>query len=207
MSRYSASLVLAMVFVGLLSACSSTSETSKPERIKPERTRAAIVTGLVASGDVHSIVKSATRYAWHPEMAIVKQHPQLEASRVLAKSKQLINAELGRKGYQLVGLNQQPDFLVGFGLAMESSLSDNQILAKAGLVAGLTATKQQAANPQRYEKGSLVIGLFKGINRQPDWRVLMQGYADFERDKSEQQRNYEATITRMLRAVPAINSL
>lgn len=186
-----------LIFLGVvalfLSACTTTSKVDSIPRS----------TGLVSSGDMQSVTAKAKRFAWHPEMSKVKAHPKLAAETVLANSKRLINRDLTKKGYQLVPANQQPDFYVGFGLAMASSMDDEQILDKAGLVAGLSSsTSKQKEDLQRFEKGSLFIALFKGLHRQPSWRVLFQGYADFERDKTEQKQNYQATITRMLRPIP-----
>lgn len=188
-------VILLAIGTLLLSACTTVDKSNA----------IPLSTGLVSSGDMQSVTAKAKRYAWHPQLSQVKSHPKLTAETVLANSKRLINRDLAKKGYQLVSADSNPDFYVGFGLAMASSMDDDQILSKAGLVAGLSSsTSNQKADEQRFEKGSLFIALFKGLHRQPSWRVLFQGYADFERGKSEQKQHYQATITRMLRPIPMV---
>ena len=97
---------------------------------------------------------------------------------------------------------------MGFGIAMGTQMSDEQILAAAGLVPGLS---NQGVDLKKYDKGSVLISFFKptGIAGQPYemvWRVLGQGFANIK-DMDEVKARFDSSIEEMLLSLPATHAV
>lgn len=112
------------------------------------------------------------------------------------------------KGYRWVEDPKLADFQVGFGVAMGTQISDEQILAAAGLVPGLS---NQGVDPKKYDKGSVLISFFKpmGIEGQPSemvWRVLAQGFANIK-DMDEVKIRFDGLIDEMLLSLPVTSAV
>ncbi|BAJ03035.1 conserved hypothetical protein [Shewanella violacea DSS12] len=105
------------------------------------------------------------------------------------------------KGYRLVSIDESPDLLLGFGLALESDMSDAEILKQAGLVAGLSTA---GSDTEQYEKGSVLVMLFKPKQLQAVWRVLAQGFTDFKQSGEQRQQRFDELISLMLGSIPSV---
>ncbi|GEA51909.1 hypothetical protein VIN01S_27130 [Vibrio inusitatus NBRC 102082] len=175
----------------LLSAC----VTSTPERENN------FAVGVVSSGDFQFISKNMSTYAWHPNSgkAFIEEKDQEQSLRqVFDKA---IENELAKKGYFRVELSQSPDFVVGYGLALESQLSDDMLFSKTQLSTGIPADDFHNSD----EKGSLVIFMFNFPLLEPKWRALAQSGADLERDPEEHQQQISRYVDTILREMPTAN--
>ena len=145
-------LVLSLV---VLTACTANNlDTTPTHRIT-----------MVATGDLSSISKT---YAWHETMFVVHTANKMDEDVLRKQLVSSVNKLMAEKGYQLVSINDSPQMTIGFGMALESEMSDTEILAKVGLVPGLNT---QDINGD-YEKGSVLIAFFNPNVKLPFWRVL-----------------------------------
>ncbi|MDO6683984.1 MULTISPECIES: DUF4136 domain-containing protein [unclassified Agarivorans] len=181
------------LFLSLLSSlllgCVSAEQTRAPE------TRST----TVVSGDTSYLEQSSGRYAWHPSLVKAYLHKTESEDLLLQVLQQNISKTMQDKGYTLVELNQQPDFFIGVGAALDSKVSDQQILARAGMMAGLSADD---VDPTMYEKGSVMIALFNSAESEPFWRILSQGMAQQEQALSERKVRIAREVDRMLQYLP-----
>jgi len=190
--------VMTLLTFGLvgLTAC-VTVEDSQPLR-----------TTVVTSGDLSQLPPSAMTYTWHPTLQKIFVDRRLDKQQVLQHMQDTLKKVLLTKGFRWVEDPQLADFQVGFGIAMGTQMSDEQILATAGLVPGLS---NQGVDPKKYDKGSVLISFFKptGIAGQPYeivWRVLAQGFANIK-DMDEVRARFDGLIEEMLLSLPATHAV
>ncbi|WOT04143.1 DUF4136 domain-containing protein [Shewanella youngdeokensis] len=183
---------IAVLLVGFvaLSGCSTTTASNNPQNR----------TTMVTTGDLAQLNRTSNTFAWHPTLAVVETHDKIDDHVVIGHMRQAIAKVLSAKGYRLATQQETPSMLVGFGLALESKMSDNEILNKVGIVAGLSSVSMN----DEYEKGSVLVAFFAPEQRLPAWRVLAQGYAENDKAVAERELPFEHFIASMLKGVPAI---
>ena len=158
-------------------------------------------TTMVTTGDLGFISDNTSRFAWHPSLENVVADERIDSEKVVRHMRASITQMMESKGYRLVSIDESPDLLIGFGLALESDMSDTEILMKAGLVAGLSTS---GIDSEQYEKGSVLVALFKPKQLQPVWRVLAQGFTDFKQSGKQRQQRFDELISLMLGSIPSI---
>ncbi|MCK8044198.1 DUF4136 domain-containing protein [Shewanella sp. 1CM18E] len=180
---------VAMLSLILLTACSSTGS---------EQEIAATRTTMVISGDLSSLNNGSTAFAWHPTMFAVHANDEVDEAMVSQHMQSALTQVMQNKGYHLASLNEKPSILVGYGLALESEMSDKEILKKAGLVAGLSTEGVD----DKYEKGSVLVALFNPTSPMPVWRVLAQGFTELDKTPEQREQRFEQLLSSMLKPVP-----
>ena len=165
-------------------------------------------TTIVMSGDLSQLPPSAMTYSWHPQLQKIFVDSRLDQQDVLKHMQNTLKKSLLSKGYRWVEDPQLADFQVGFGVAMGTQMTDEQILAAAGLVAGLST---EGVNTKKYDKGSILISFFSplGVTGQPYemmWRVLAQGFANIK-DMDELNVRFDELVEEMLLTLPATQAV
>ncbi|MCL1147932.1 DUF4136 domain-containing protein [Shewanella marinintestina] len=186
MNKYISIVVLGL---SLLTACSS---TDSAERASATRTT------MVISGDLSLINSHSKAFSWHPTMFAVHANDTVDSEMVIQHMQKAITNVMQKKGYHLANQNETPSVLVGYGLALESEMSDKEILKKAGLVAGLST----AGVDDKYEKGSVLVALFNPMSPMPVWRVLAQGFTELDKTTEQREQRFEELLSSMLKPVP-----
>ncbi|MCL1088578.1 DUF4136 domain-containing protein [Shewanella profunda] len=191
---------LALVFICVLSltACITVNDNAA----QPMRTT------VVMSGDLSQLPPSAMTYTWHPQLQKIIVDKRLNQQDALLHMHTVLKQTLQTKGYRWVEDPQLADFQVGFGVAMGTEMTDEQILASVGLVAGLSS---HGVNTKKYDKGSILLVFFKptGVAEQPAemvWRVLAQGFANIK-DMDELTQRFDGLIEEMLLTLPATQAV
>ncbi|WP_413491351.1 DUF4136 domain-containing protein [Shewanella baltica] len=196
LNRYLAVLVLLFTgALGLTGCVTVTDNAAQPLR-----------TTVVMSGDLSELPPTAMTYTWHPKFQKIITDKRLEPQQVLQHMQDVLKQTLQNKGYRWVEDPQLADFQVGFGVAMGTEMSDEQILAVTGLVAGLST---EGVNTKKYDKGTVVIALFKptkikGGGDEPIWRVLAQGFGNIKK-MDELTENFDSLIASMVANMPSVN--
>ncbi|WP_299806720.1 DUF4136 domain-containing protein [uncultured Shewanella sp.] len=177
--------------LSLLVGCSTTDSA--------EAEVAVTRTTMVTTGDLSMLSQSSKAFAWHPTMFAVHASDEVDNQVVIDHMQAAITLAMQAKGYHLAGVHETPSVLVGFGLALESEMSDKEILKRAGLVAGLST----AGVDKEYEKGSVLVALFSPHSPIPVWRVLAQGFTDLDNSPEQREQRFERLLSTMLKPVPA----
>ncbi|MCL1065321.1 DUF4136 domain-containing protein [Shewanella olleyana] len=178
------SLVLALV-----SGCATNEPSADPV---PSRIT------MVTSGDLSLIPSSSKSFGWHPTMFTIHSANKLDDAELVRHMRLSITKIMKAKGYHYVEASESPSMLVGFGMALESEMSDKEIMKRAGLVAGLSTKGVD----DDYEKGSVLVALFTPIRIQPVWKVLAQGFTDIDEPIENRELRFDHLTTMMLNSVP-----
>ncbi|MFA7311210.1 MAG: DUF4136 domain-containing protein [Shewanella sp.] len=195
LSRYLRVLILLFSSVlGLTGCVTVTDNAAQPLR-----------TTIVMSGDLSELPSTAMTFTWHPKFQKIITDKRLDSQLVLQHMQAVLKQTLQSKGYRWIEDPLLADFQVGFGVAMGTEMSDEQILAVTGLVAGLST---DGVNTRKYDKGTVVIALFKPTKIQgvdePIWRVLAQGFGNIKK-MDELTENFDSLIASMLANMPSVN--
>lgn len=180
--------IISIFLLPILGGCVAVSE---PES-QPMRTT------IVVSGDLGYLTQSDRTFSWHPSLQRVIAAGKVDQQKAVDMMQLSIAKWLQQKGYHLARVGEKVDFQVGFGIALESAMADKDILAATGLVPGLST---QAVDGTKYEKGTVMVALFKPHQADPIWRVLAQGFADLEQNANARQQKFDDLIGRMLEPV------
>lgn len=151
---------------------------------------------MVTSGDVSLVSKT---YAWHQTMFSVHTKDKQDEESLREHLRQAVNKVMAEKGYQLVAITDSPQMLIGFGMALESEMSDSEILAKAGLVPGLATHWVD----KKLQKGSVLIAFFNPFVEQPYLRVLAQGFTEYGKNIDSRSAVFDHLSQMMLNALPS----
>jgi len=114
--------------------------------------------------------------------------------------KQGIEQEMQRKGYRQVRQTEHADINISFAAALTSSLDDQQIQKKYGLVPGLMVNP---LNPKRYEKGTLIFDVLNPQTNKLAWRTAGQALASLEEIPLQERRaRIKAFVKKLLAFLP-----
>jgi hypothetical protein len=185
MKKFSMSFVLVLVLVG----CVPTSQNNHPTISK------------VITGDLAIFSSGNKRFAMYPSVNASYLPGGEGSERVIATTKNSICQIMGEKGYVLVPINENPDFIVGFGLGLESKITDDEIFDKAGMVVGLST---EGINPKKCQKGTALIAVFSPGPKEPRWRVLAQGISSMKKTDEARKESIHHLMALMLSSVPPV---
>lgn len=157
--------------------------------------------GVVTSGDFQFIRANAHTYAWHPDSGKTFLEADMDKKTIRHMFNEAIQRNLAEKGYVRVNLNQSPDFVVGYGVAIESQLSDDELFNKVHMSTGIPADDFHNGE----EKGSLLIAMFNYPLLETKWKALAQSGADAERDPEHSEKKIQDYVNTVLKDMPQAN--
>ncbi len=182
-------LVINFMLVVMLMGCTTTEYTNNKQMTKIE------------TGSLTELSSEQKRFAWYPNPKKAFLPANVNRDRVISYTEDAITQILQEKGYTLVPIDQKPDFLVGYGLALESQLSDEEIFEKVGMVVGLSI---DGMDKDKFQKGSALVAIYQPNDKDPQWQVLAQGFADTTKTKQSRKDNIYAVMMSMLSTVPPV---
>lgn len=182
-------LVVNFMLVVLLMGCTTTEYTNNKQVTK------------IVTGSLTELTSQHKRFAWYPSQNKAFLPANVNRDLVISYTEEAITQIMQDKGYTLVPIDQEPDFLVGYGLALESQLSDEEIFEKVGMVVGLSIA---GVDKDKFEKGSALIAIYQPNDREPQWQVLAQGFADTTKSKQSRKDNIYTVMMSMLSTVPPV---
>ncbi len=154
--------------------------------------------GVVISGDFQFIPAGAKTYAWHPQSGVTYVDGSVDKKTLRHMFNDAIENTLAQKGYVRVTMEQSPNFVVGYGLAVESELSDEEIFTKTQLSTGIPT-----ADFKEDEKGTLFIAMYNYPLLEPKWKALAQSGAKAEHDPEHSERRINSYVDTVLRDMPS----
>ena len=133
-------------------------------------------------------------FSWLPAAVKYYEDARLKNSPIQSYFQEAIRQNLNKRGYRFVSSATDSDFLVGYVLALESSLKEEEINEKYQLNPGLSG---QAVNSHQYEKGTLIIDLIDPGTKRPMWRGAMQGFAKFDINEEDRKKRINLFVDRL----------
>ena len=178
----------------MLGACQTVDESSQSSNTK----RLAMVSHFDSK---YIISASKNTFAWKPDSSFVLASDQIKPDDFKPLIENAIVVALKNKGYKLGNNVASSDLLVSYAAGLETELSDKEITRRFGMIPGLQG---KSTNPEKYEKGTIIVNIFDKSTNKSVWRGVVQGFADLKMSRAERSKRLERIMQQLLAEFPAI---
>jgi hypothetical protein len=161
-------------------------------RLQPQPAIVAVATPGI------SIPAGAT-FAWLPDSTGFHTNQQPAGSTLQSTIEQAIKKNLQAMGFRFVDSASASDFSIGYAVAQQSPLNDDEIMRRFGL---LPRSNRVTAGIDEYEKGSLIIYVVKTADRDVVWRSAVQAKVDVSTDDAGREHRLAGLLKDMFKTFP-----
>lgn len=185
-------IVLALSFI--LSTFILLGCTSSPVKVEEDHQVKRMT--IVSSAKPTDVLPAFKSFTWNDEYShVLSAISDTSEKEIQQYIRDEITLYLKTKGYVYQPDPKQADVVIGFLFALEDDLADVKIQAKFGLLPGISSRKVSNA---RYEKGSFLLAVLDNELQYVYWRSAMQGFVDFENDRSDDSIHKMQTVLGMM---------
>jgi len=157
---------------------------------------------IVATGDSRADAASASTFSWAAApQAVINVH-DTGGVPVNALLEEAIASALQEKGYRYSDAAGQGDLVVSYAVILNDAAAEQQLAEKYGMQSDLNYV---SPDPDRFEKGTLVIDVIERRTGLTAWRSSLQGFAYLQIGAAERRQRVQAMVQRMLAGLPARN--
>lgn len=154
---------------------------------------------VVATGDSRTDPASAATFSWTAASAPADARPGMEDVPVNALLEEAIADTLQQKGYRYFAASGQGDLLVSYTMTLNDAAAERQLAEQYGMQADL---KYSSPDPEKFEKGTLVIDIIERQSGLSAWRSSLQGFAYLQLDDMQRRQRIHGMVARMLSGLP-----
>lgn len=140
-----------------------------------------------------------TRIAWHAGGREVHRNERLTDAGIPQMIDEALRDRLLALGLRFVEKESEADLLLAYAAGTETSLSDQELLTRFGVLPGYPAASEGTTG---LERGSLVIYLIDPERTQVVWRCATQTLIDYDVDPQVRHQNIREGISGMLETLP-----
>lgn len=192
--RFFAVSMLTLVMIG----CAQ-QQTSSGQAVKVQATPFSVV----ATGDSNFNASQAQTFSWSSSMQEVTGVPRLNDVPLRDMLKDSISHNLNAKGYRYQGEQGPGDLVVGYSVSLDDSEMNSDAARRSGVIPSLNFS---TPDPEKYEKGTIVIEVTQSANGIVAWRSALQGFSIIELDDADRRKRLDGMVARMLSGLPAKNN-
>ena len=145
-----------------------------------ETTEEKSTINLVTIGNINDVIVGKHSFSWHPTISANYLNTELNDNNTEQKFITSLKNELIQKGFIYTDNPTQADFYIGYGLGIDSAISDQQILNKTGLLTGLQPLN---ITDEEKNKASVFIAIFLPNQVNASWTILAQGYTNTDNNR------------------------
>ena len=156
-------------------------------------------TSVIAVGDQDAAVKKGSTFAWLPDAVRFYKDERLEKSHVKELIEKEIVVNLSKLEMNFVESVSGATYAIAYTAALESSLDDETIIQRYGLLPGNTQIPTDDAN---IEKGSLIIYVFDTRTDGVIWRAAAQAGVHFDMTDLQRKERVERVVAEMFQTFP-----
>jgi len=153
---------------------------------------------IVAVAEPGVRIPAGASFAWQPASAEVSGDQRNDSTSFQSAVERQIKQNMQAMGYRFVDKTSAHDYSVGYAAALDSSLNDDEIMRRLGLLPG----NQRVPAGNIYEKGSLIIFVLDASGRDMLWRSAAQAAADFRPADPEREQRLGQVIKDMFLSFP-----
>jgi len=156
-------------------------------------------TAVVSVQNPNSSILTGSTFAWLPDAVRFYKDERIEDAGIKPLIEEEIITNLRAKEMLMVESVNGARYVVGYTAALESSLNDESIISRYGLLPGNSQIPQGDAN---VEKGSLIIYVFNRKNDEVIWRSAAQVGVKFDTKLSQRKERIQRVIAEMFQTLP-----
>jgi hypothetical protein len=169
--------IILLSCIALLDACSSnTTRQNTAPIIKPVSVQIRYD---------NQIIPADSLFSWSPGLTGMYLDARLNHTNMDELLKKGIVNALIEKGYRFTENASETEYTIAYTAALESALSDDEVLGAFGVQPGLVVSKDLAQN---VEKGTLVIDVINQKTGRLHWRSSGQTLAKLEQMPQQQRQ-------------------
>ena len=187
----------ASIVVGALLMASCIMETVE----SPSSVRFSDTTVVSVQNSNSSILVGST-FAWLPDAVHFYKDERIQDAKIKPLIQEEIINNLRSKKMLLVESVNGASYAIGFTAALESSLNDESIIRRYGLLPGNSQIPQDDAN---VEKGSLIIYVFNTRTDGIVWRSAAQVGVKFDMELAKRKQQIKRVVAEMFQTLPVSN--
>ena len=183
--------IWAALFLGMaLSGCSAKNTASSGSE---DTTFSKVMVASVLYSDRH--LRKGGNFSWTPKGIHFYDDPRFGKKSLQLLLQDAILQNLARRGYRFESSANSSDFSVGYVLALESALGDDEMNAQYKINPGLPGNETQ---PGKYEKGTFIIDIIDSRGNRLLWRGAIQGFANFEMEEEQRKKRIKKVVNLLL---------
>jgi hypothetical protein len=189
--RFFAVSILALVMIGCAQQQTSSGQAAKVQ---------ATPFSVVATGDSNFNASQAQTFSWSSSMQELTGVSRLNEVALRDMLKDSISHNLNAKGYRYQGEQGPGDLLVGYSVSLDDSEINSDAARRSGVIPSLNFS---TPDPEKYEKGTIVIEVTQSANGIVAWRSALQGFSIIDLDDADRRKRLDGMMQRMLSGLPA----
>lgn len=159
-----------------------------------------VESSIVAVATPGVTIPQKASFAWLPAAVNVYKDQRLDSDSIQYQIEHDITRNLNRRGYSFIDVVTQADYTIAYTAALESALSDDELLHRFGMSPG---SMRIPVGDGVYEKGSLVIYVFDNRDNDMVWRTAAQTAVDFDIQIDERKARIESLVDNMFLSFPS----
>lgn len=179
----------------MLIACAQ--QKSKPEQAAQIQ---ATPFSVVATGDSNFNASQAQTFSWSSHMQELTGVPRLHDVPLRDMLKESITANMNSKGYRYHGEQGAGDLVVGYSVSLDDAELNSDAARRSGVIPSLNFS---TPDPEKFEKGTIVIEVTESATRIVVWRSALQGFSIIDLDDADRRKRLDGMVQRMLSGLPA----
>ena len=156
-------------------------------------------TAVVSVQNPNSSILAGSTFAWLPEAVRFYKDERLQDARIKPLIEDEIIKNLKVREMQLVESVNGASYAIGYTAALESSLNDETIIRRYGLLPGNSQIPKGDANT---EKGSLILYVFSTRNDEIIWRSAAQVGVKFDMELAQRKERIQRVVAEMFQTLP-----
>ena len=188
-------LLIASVLAAVLIGCSQQKSSSTQAARIP-----ATPFSVVATGDSNFDASQARTFSWSTGMQELSGVPRLQDVPLRDMLEDSITVNMNAKGYHYLGEQGTGDMVVGYSLSMDDAEMNSDAARRSGVIPSLNFS---TPDPEKFEKGTIVIEVTQSATRMVAWRSALQGFSIIDMDDADRRRRLDGMVQRMLSGLPA----
>ena len=191
--RFFAVSMLALVMIGCAQQQTSSGQAATVQ---------ATPFSVVATGDSNFNASQAQTFSWSSRMQELNGVPRLNDVTLRDMLKDSISDNLNAKGYRYQGEQGPGDLVVGYSVSLDDSEMNSDAARRSGVIPSLNFS---TPDPEKYEKGTIVIEVTQSANGIVAWRSALQGFSIIDLEDADRRKRLDGMVARMLSGLPAKN--
>jgi len=156
-------------------------------------------TAVVSVQNPNSSILVGSTFSWLPDAVRFYKDERIEDAGIKPLIEDEIIKNLRAQQMLLVESVNGARYVIGYTAALESSLNDETIISRYGLLPGNSQIPQGDAN---IEKGSLIIYVFNTRNNEVVWRSAAQVGVKFDMELAQRKERIQRVIAEMFQTLP-----
>ena len=189
--RYAGNFFAAVISAVLLSACVTETVETTP------RMKFADAAIISVQDPYNKILKGST-IAWLPDAVLFYEDDRMNNAPVRKLIESEIIKNIKAKQLQMVESVNGSRYAIAYTAALESSLDDEDIIRRFGLLPGHAQIPSDDGN---VEKGTLIIYIFDNRSNDVVWRTAAQVGVQFNASMEDRKQRIEKVLAEMFQSL------